>query len=178
MYGLGEKVVHLHCDNCSGQNKNRYVLFYLLWRVMKGLHTEITINFMPPGHTKSAPDWCFGLLKRCFRRAEVSCLNDLCDVVRESTPVARVNIPQLVAREDGTVIVPTYDWQAYFSPVFKPLPGIKKFSLQILSRKSWRGLLQDKSGRGRKQSESLQGQNCLCKSPCHARDHSCPWTAP
>ena len=29
-YGLGEKEVHLHCDNCSGQNKNRYVLAYLM----------------------------------------------------------------------------------------------------------------------------------------------------
>ena len=22
-FGLGERRVHLHCDNCSGQNKNR-----------------------------------------------------------------------------------------------------------------------------------------------------------
>ena len=95
---------------------------------MKGLHTEVTINFMPPGRTKFTLDWCFGLLKRCFRRAEVSCLNDLCDVVRESTPAARVNIPKIVGREDRTVIIPTYDWQAYLSPVFKPLPSIKKLS--------------------------------------------------
>ena len=33
-----------------------------------------------------------------LRRAEVSCLKDLCDVVTESTPVAKV-----VGREDGTV---------------------------------------------------------------------------
>ena len=62
-YDLGETAVDLHCDNCSGQNKNRFMLNYLIWRVMRGLHTEITINFMPPGHTKFAPDWCFGLLK-------------------------------------------------------------------------------------------------------------------
>ena len=97
-FGVGEKTVHLHCDNCSGQNKNRYVLWYFLWRVMRGLHTEVTMNFMPAVHTKFAPDWCFGLLKRRFRRAEVSCLNDLCDVVTESTPVAKLNIPQLVGR--------------------------------------------------------------------------------
>ena len=71
-------------------------------------------------------DWCFGLLKRRFRPAEVSCLNDLCDVVTESTPVAKVNIPQLVGREDGTVHVNTYNWQTYLAPVFKPLHGIKK----------------------------------------------------
>lgn len=95
---------------------------------MRGLHTEVTMNFMPAGHTKFAPDWCFGLLKRRFRRAEVSCLNDLCDVVTESTPVAKVNIPQLVGREDGTVHVNTYNWQTYLAPVFKPLQGIKKIA--------------------------------------------------
>ena len=25
-FGLGEERVELHCDNCSGQNKNRYVI--------------------------------------------------------------------------------------------------------------------------------------------------------
>ena len=125
-YGQGEKVLHLHCDNCSGQNKNRYVLWYFAWRIEKGLHTEITLNFMPPGHTKFAPDWCFGLLKRCFRRTDdVSCLEDFTKVVSESTPVSKVNIPQLVGREDGTVVVPTYNWQEFFIPAYRPLHGIK-----------------------------------------------------
>ena len=124
-YGVGEKVAHLHCDNCSGQNKNKFVLWYFAWRVQVGLHTEVTINFMPPGHTKFAPDWCFGLLKRCFRRAEVSCLDDFQEVVRESTAISNVNIPQLVGREDGSVLVPAYDWQSFLSPAYKPLLGIK-----------------------------------------------------
>lgn len=55
-------------------------------------------------------------------------MNDLCDVVTESTPVAKVNIPQLVGREDGTVHVNTYNWQTYLAPVFKPLQGIKKIA--------------------------------------------------
>ena len=125
-HGLGEKVVHLHCDNCSGQNKNRYVIWYCAWRVMKGLHQSISLNFMPPGHTKFAPDWCFGLLKRKFRRSEVSCLEDLCQVVKDSTPVKRVNIPQLVAEENGDVYVNSYNWQAFFQPHFRTLAGIKK----------------------------------------------------
>ena len=25
-FGLGEERVELHCDNCSGQNKNRYAI--------------------------------------------------------------------------------------------------------------------------------------------------------
>ena len=101
------------------------MLFYFAWRVQVGLHSAVTINFMPPGHTKFAPDWCFGLLKRRFRRAHVSCLDDLQDVVKEGTPVSRLNIPQLVGSEDATIIVPTYDWHSFFTPAHKPLPGIK-----------------------------------------------------
>ena len=30
-HGLGETRVHLHADNCSGQNKNNFFLWYLAW---------------------------------------------------------------------------------------------------------------------------------------------------
>ena len=66
-YGLGETSVHLHCDNCSGQNKNKFMIWYLAWRILSNLHTSITVNFMIAGHTKFAPDWCFGLLKQKYR---------------------------------------------------------------------------------------------------------------
>ena len=102
-YGLGESSVHLHCDNCSGQNKNKFVVWYLAWRVLAGLHRNISMNFMISGHTKFSPDWCFGLLKQKHRRTPISCLSDLCDTVRSST-VTGVNVAQLVGTEDGTVI--------------------------------------------------------------------------
>lgn len=40
VHGLGEKWVHLHCDNCSGQNKNRFLMFYLMYWVLYGLHDQ------------------------------------------------------------------------------------------------------------------------------------------
>ena len=51
-FGLGEAEAVLYCDNCRGQNKNNYMLWYLLWRVGHGLHKKISLNFMVPGHTK------------------------------------------------------------------------------------------------------------------------------
>lgn len=84
-YGIGEKIVNLHCDNCSGQNKNNYLIWYLLWRVMCGLHDRIELHFLVAGHTKFAPDWCFGLLKQRYRKSVVSCLDDLVQVVTSST---------------------------------------------------------------------------------------------
>ena len=61
VHGLGERDVHLHADNCGGQNKNNTMVGYLLWRVLTGLHEYITLSFMVAGHTKFSPDWCFGL---------------------------------------------------------------------------------------------------------------------
>ena len=122
-HGLGEKTVHLHADNCGGQNKNATMVQYLLWRVTTGLHTEITLSFMIPGHTKFSPDWCFGLLKKTYRRTKVGGLTDLCGVVNDS---AAVNIAQPTGLEDGSVVVTTYDWQNYFSRFCTKVKGIKK----------------------------------------------------
>jgi hypothetical protein len=99
------------------------MVHYLLWRVMTGQHDEITLSFMIPGHTKFSPDWCFGLLKKRYRRTEVGGLTDLIDVVNQS---AVVNVAQPTGSADGKVLVPTYDWQEFFTPHFKKVTGIKK----------------------------------------------------
>ncbi len=85
----------------------------------------ITI-FLVVGHTKIAPDWCFGLLKQRFRKFKVDCLDDFVKVVEES---AVVNHAQLVATQNGEILVPMYDWAAFFSVHFRQtaLKGIKSF---------------------------------------------------
>ncbi len=100
-HGLGERKVHLHADNCSGQNKNSTMVHYLLHRVMTGKHDTITLSFMIAGHTKLR---CFGLLKKKYRRTCIGGLPDLVEVVNNSSVV---NV-------------------AYFAPVFVKLKGIKK----------------------------------------------------
>ena len=97
---------------------------YLMWRVLTGLHHTITISFMVVGHTKFAPDGCFGLLKRTFRKTEVSSLSDIKQVIRSSSVV---NECQLVGSQTGEVIVPVRDWADFLSPRFRRLTGIKKY---------------------------------------------------
>ena len=115
-HGLGEVDVGLHADNCVGQNKQFYELHVhlrvrntthcvvrlvlectisecLAWRVLTGLHRTVRMSFMLVGHTKFAPDWCFGLFKQRYRRTFVSSLDDVVDVVNTS---ADVNVAQLV----------------------------------------------------------------------------------
>ena len=54
-HGFREKHIYLHADNCTGQNNNNTMIHYLLWCTLTGLHTDITLSFLPVRHTKFAP---------------------------------------------------------------------------------------------------------------------------
>ena len=122
-HGLGEKHVHFHADNCTGQKKNNCMMQCLVWRVLTCRHTNITLSFLVVGHTKFAPDWCFGLFKRRYRRTNVGSLQSIAQVVNES---ADCNVSQLVAWEDGNMIVQTLNWTDFFAPHLKKIV-IKKY---------------------------------------------------
>ncbi|GES92067.1 hypothetical protein GLOIN_2v1838883 [Rhizophagus clarus] len=51
-YNHGEKKLIVVCDNCVGQNKNNYSLFFYSWLIDHSIYDEIELNFMIPGHTK------------------------------------------------------------------------------------------------------------------------------
>jgi len=50
-----------------GQNKNRYVVGYLLWRVATNRHQERSLHMQIPGHTKCLVDAGFGCFKKVYR---------------------------------------------------------------------------------------------------------------
>ena len=95
-----------------------------MWRVLTGRHRKATLSFMLAGHTKFAPDWGFGLLKQKFRKTKVNSLAELAATVETS---AVHNFAQLVGTEDGTSIVPMYDWTRFLKPHFKRLQGILSY---------------------------------------------------
>ena len=123
-HGLGETHGQVHADNCGAQNKNSAFLWYYLWHVNNGLHSSINYDFLLPGHTKFAPDWCFGLVKQKTRRTFISSLFDIARVVEES---ASVNIAEFVGLHNGTVRVPTFDWATYLGQFYRKLPNIKSY---------------------------------------------------
>ena len=110
-HGLGKSSVLLHADYCRGQYKNRFMMYYLMWRVLTGMHHEMKLPLLIVGHNKFAPDRCFGLAKQCFRRSQVHFLDDVANTVTHSSVV---NAPQLVGTLDGDLLVPTYNWLEFF----------------------------------------------------------------
>lgn len=100
-------------------------MFYLMWRILVGLHKEIILSFLLVGHTKFSPDWCFGLFKQLYRKTKVGSIHDIVEVVKRS---ATVNHPQLVGEYDGTTHVKIYDWGTFFDShtISTSLKGISK----------------------------------------------------
>ena len=86
-------------------------MYYFMWRTSAGLHDEIKYSFLPVGHTKFSPDWCFGLVKRKYRKMKIGCLDDIVKAVNES---GSPNVAQLVGSQSGDVIVPMYNWSGFF----------------------------------------------------------------
>ena len=99
-FGLGETDAYIHADNCSGQNKNNYFLWYYACRIIVGLHWNILYSFLVAGHTKFSPDWCFSLLKQVVRKTFISDLFELARRIDNST-VTGVNVTQLCGLHDS-----------------------------------------------------------------------------
>ena len=89
------------------------------------LHHTITYSILVAGHTKFAPDHCFGLIKKAYKVNYVSSLYKFARLVETSS--SGVNKAQLVGTHDGKVIVPVYDWISFLGQYFKKLPNITKF---------------------------------------------------
>jgi len=127
-YGLKERIVDLHCDNCGGQNKNKFLIWYLMWRVITGRHDQITLNFMLTGHTKFLPDGCFGLIKQRYKKTPVSCMADIAKIVKDSTRSCGMNIPHVFGEDviDGEV-GRERKWCDFPADYFTPVPKIKTY---------------------------------------------------
>lgn len=123
-YGFGEKSCSLHADNCSGQNKNQYMLAYLCWRVLMGFHERISLKMQIPGHTRCLVDGGFGHIRKLFRRSDVDSFNQLVDVVQKS---ASSNVAIPYKHEDGGATWEWRDWKSFLSTNFKAVRNIRKY---------------------------------------------------
>ena len=128
-FSLGESILYIHADNCVGQNKNNVIMHYLCWRILSGLNKYIRIMFMPVGHTKFSPDGGFGLIKSKFRRSLVCTADDLCDCIRQSTPVSKMNQAVLVGTEAGIVSIPNKGGRKQSRSSKRPEQKVPRLSL-------------------------------------------------
>ena len=110
--------IRIHADNCTGQNKNKYVMWYLIWLVTTGRIKHIELKFMIKGHTHCVVDGGIGQTKKELRRSDVFCLDHWKDVINHS---ASTNRAKIVNSNN------VFDWKKGLNPYFKPFNGISKF---------------------------------------------------
>lgn len=88
--GLDE--ISLHCDNCGGQNKNRWVIWYVVFLSMTRFKVA-TLRFLIPGHTKNRCDSAFGLVKREVKRHNIDCPADMFQAISNCSRTTSVVEP-------------------------------------------------------------------------------------
>lgn len=110
--------LRLHADNCTGQNKNKTVIAYLLWRCSTGLSTDTRLSFMRVGHTLRAVDGYFGLVKQKKGRAKE---NDAMADVKEAVDSS--------CGPNQAVLFPWtwHEWDTFLVTTLKSLAGISKY---------------------------------------------------
>lgn len=79
-------------DNCSGQNKNRHVIRFLMWMVEMEVFPKITLFFLIKGHTKNACDRMFNLLKMGYHCKDIFTVDQLLEILNENKFVKATRI--------------------------------------------------------------------------------------
>ncbi len=64
-------------DKCVEDNKNRYLLTFMLLLTMKEVFEEVKLGFLVVGHTHEDIDGCFGYLSKKLREQNNYILVDL-----------------------------------------------------------------------------------------------------
>lgn len=78
-----QKVLNLHADNCSGQIKNRFFMFYFPCRFIARQYF-INLRFFVAWHTKNNCGAAFVQLKRTLKRLYFTCPWEMVRFIEES----------------------------------------------------------------------------------------------
>mgnify|MGYP005848044159 CR=1 FL=1 len=105
------KEINIVFDNCSGQNKNRMVLRFILWLVAKGVCKVARAIFLVRGHTKNHCDRMFNLLKNSYRKSNIYVPSDLVQCIGKQQHVSVIDYE----------CIQFYDWDEAFDKHLKRL---------------------------------------------------------
>lgn len=109
-------------DNCGGQNKNSFLVWYLRFLVDTEILREASLKFLVKGHTKNQCDRGFGHIKRHVLRNEAWIVSDLVNLVEQSA-----SSNEAISLEDeGRAF---NDFREFLSSYYKKLDGIQKYQL-------------------------------------------------
>jgi hypothetical protein len=112
-------------DNCSGQNKNNYVLWLVPYLVEAGYFATVNFIFLVVGHTKNACDRRFNDVKRIYNKSNIYTFDMCVEICNKSEHCSILPV------DDGDF----YDYQGWLDRFYKKQAsiGIKLSEHQIFS---------------------------------------------
>ncbi|OWZ12642.1 hypothetical protein PHMEG_00014161 [Phytophthora megakarya] len=118
----GKKRLIVYADNCSGQNKNNYVIKFLLAQAHMEVFERVDYKFFVKGHTKNSCDCGFGHIRKHLARTDCWTLNH---VVNEVKNAASSNVTVHISREDGFF----KSYKPLRTELYKTLVGVQQFQI-------------------------------------------------
>lgn len=113
--------IHLHADNCCGQNKNNMVMQFFLLMIHLGFLKHVELKFMIRGHTHCLVDGGHGIIKKEWQKRNVFNIEQAAQVVLESSSVASMQHATILRPENF------FNWEKLLEKHFKKLPKILSF---------------------------------------------------
>jgi hypothetical protein len=112
-------------DNCTGQNKNNYVLWLVPYLVEAGYFKTVNFNFLVVGHTKNPCDRRFNNVKRIYNKSNIYSVEMCLDICNKSEHCTILPV------EDGDFC----DYQGWLDRFYRKQAtiGIKLLEQQIFS---------------------------------------------
>jgi hypothetical protein len=114
------EVLHLFCDNCFSQNKNKYLWLYFNQIVKSSTLDEINIYYPTPGHSFLPCDSDFGLIEKSRKKEKIFLPSQYVNIIKNANlknpnEVIYVNYPLTnTLKSDGTEIAKVYDYKRIF----------------------------------------------------------------
>ena len=119
--GTAAITIHLHADNCCGQNKNNMVVQFFVLLVKVGFLRHVEMKFLVKGHTHCSVDGGHGIIKKEWRKHNVFTIEQAVKVVEGSSPIAGLHYATILKPNDF------FDWEKLLSKYFKKLSNLLSF---------------------------------------------------
>ncbi|KAE9088741.1 hypothetical protein PF010_g19271 [Phytophthora fragariae] len=118
----GKTKLTVYADNCSGQNKNNYVIKFLLTLVDMGVFEHVDYKFFVKGHTKNSCDRGFGHIRKYMATAECWTMAHVIETVNAAASNSvTVHVPR------GSELFKSY--KSVMTELYKRLDGVQKYQI-------------------------------------------------
>jgi hypothetical protein len=112
------KTLFIQLDNCSGENKNKFVFAFLSSLVTKGMFDSIVVSFLPVGHTHEDVDQVFSQMVHLLADNPLTLSLDEFDELLLKLARRTTKFPCEIIRKKAML-----DYKKYITPYI--LPGVR-----------------------------------------------------